>query len=1034
MDQKEYAQFRADSYSHSDDLIHEYGLLRLNGYQNFVKNYMSINTTNDRLLLVHSTGVGKTITSLSTAIEHMKSVNRNVFIIGFSKSVFKRELITRPEFGFVHKDEVALMKTLNNDLMRDGKTRTANKLKEVRRRVSARLSKGSNRIYFIGYKALINAMFIRTSNKINLDELKSTNDIKFFLAKKQIRPNVEFMRLVKESFIICDEVHNLYNAKALNSWGACLKYLIDTSNCKAMFLSATPVNNQPEKIVNVINLLVREEYNVSDLFQGNKLTDKGKQIVIDAIKGKVSYLIDRDQSKFPDKEFYGTTIDYLKFMLCPAPAAQVTSYKSHANILSTNIENDASHYLSSDELLAENVSQYSSKYPKILELLSNEGKIFMYHNFVKSGTSQLKELCYINGMTEYGNSPSPNARCSRCFKVSKGHSDHKFSPYYFLYVTGEVSKTELSFGLSLFNSVENVNGDRIKLIIGSQAIKESYDFKAVQNLIVAFMPDNISTLIQVLGRAIRKNSHSDLPKSKRKVNIYLLATTFDDIESYEINRYKNKMKTFTEIKTLNQLFAEYAIDKDSNFIINSKSNEEGIFEVPKVSKSLDIHKIKSEVFSAYYSDEEVMLCLYIIKRVMSEAYPAGLSYDKLLKRVRETKLANRDPLLISEDSIITAIAALASDSYVQHESHKTTLFGVFDQLKGIPVRVGNSFYSMYLTLCKGTYYLSHNGVQLGEFDFHRPPGLADSKLIDLNKVTSMNSNTLADREEWISKCESTPIEFISDANADPATHLSTITYIIEYFSDMWLRQEDWQMSEHHDTLVKLLFFYNKFRIIIWGSQMNKQVNDMYSVYKEKFTRSKKVFFTSSESRYEGYEDMVATVDSIVNIFEDIKKEEKLKFYYYHKNKAKFIPGDDIPKASLIPVGHYFSKEVMILSPDKKWIKQSAINNNLHSVYRENQKILGFLEKDRDGLNVAFKIRVGPSKEHNDQRKKITGSICETHERDSLVKVCKILKIDSAGNKSKLCERIKLKLINLELEARKNESAVRYFKFYWEDTS
>ena len=1031
MDQKEYAQFKADSYSHSDDLIHEYGLLRLNGYQNFVKNYMSINTNNDRLLLVHSTGVGKTITSLSTAIDHMRSVNRNVFIIGFSKSVFKRELITRPEFGFVNKDEVALMKTLNNDLMRDNRTRTATQLKEINRRISARLSRGSNRIYFIGYKALINAMFIRTSNRINMDDLKTTEDIRFHLAKKYIKPNVEFMRLVKESFIICDEVHNLYNAKALNSWGACLKYLIDESNCKAMFLSATPVNNKPEKIVNVINLLVREEYDVADVFQGHKLTDKGRQTIINAIKGRVSYLIDRDQSKFPDKEFYGTTIDYLKFVLCPAPPAQADSYKSKTSIISSDIENDASHYLSKDEMLVGNVGKYSSKYPKILELLSNEGKIFIYHNFVKSGTSQLKELCYINGLTEYGNSPAPNARCAKCFGTLNGHSGHSFTPYYFLYVTGEISKADIGFGLSLFNSAENINGDRIKLIIGSQAVKESYDFKAVQNLIVAFMPDNISTLIQVLGRAIRKNSHSDLPEANRKVNIYLLVTTFDDIESYEVARYKKKMKTFTEIKKLNQLFAEYAIDKDSNFAINSGTKEEGIFEVPKVNKSLDVHKIKSEVFSAYYSDEEVMLCIYIVKRVMSESYPEGLPYERILSMVRNTKLVNRNPSLISEDSVITAITALTSDSFAQNESHKTTLFSVFDQLKGVPVRIGNSYYSMYLTLHKGIYYLSHKGVQLNEFDFHRPPGVYESRLIDLNKITSTNANVLADREEWISKCESTPIEFISDANADPVTHLNTITYIIEYFSDMWLRKEDWQMSERHDTLVKLLFFYNKFRIIIWGSQMNKQVMDMYSVYKDKFTRSKKVFFTSSESRYEGYEDMVATVDSIVNIFEDIKKEEKLKFYYYHKNKSKFIPGDDIPKASLIPIGHYFSKEVMILSPDKKWIKQSAINNNLQSVYRENQKILGFLEKDRDGLNVAFKIRVGPRKDQSDQRKKITGSICETHERDSLVKICKLLKIDSTGNKVKLCERIKLKLINLELEARKNESAVRYFKFYWE---
>jgi hypothetical protein len=99
-----------------DDIIKDNNRLILNNYQKFITNFINPNTKYDRLLLCHSTGVGKTISAISTAINfinvYKEEINKKVdtgdlgmvYIIGFTKSIFKRELLNRPEFGIISRE------------------------------------------------------------------------------------------------------------------------------------------------------------------------------------------------------------------------------------------------------------------------------------------------------------------------------------------------------------------------------------------------------------------------------------------------------------------------------------------------------------------------------------------------------------------------------------------------------------------------------------------------------------------------------------------------------------------------------------------------------------------------------------------------------------------------------------------------------------------------------------------------------------------------------------------------------------------
>jgi superfamily II DNA or RNA helicase len=104
----------------TENLIHESGRLQLNTYQAFVQNLMNPRSDRRSLLLVHMTGTGKTITALATATEYVRQHTPDsigsVVVLGFTKDIFRRELLAHPEFKFVSADEASELKQLERGM------------------------------------------------------------------------------------------------------------------------------------------------------------------------------------------------------------------------------------------------------------------------------------------------------------------------------------------------------------------------------------------------------------------------------------------------------------------------------------------------------------------------------------------------------------------------------------------------------------------------------------------------------------------------------------------------------------------------------------------------------------------------------------------------------------------------------------------------------------------------------------------------------------------------------------------------------
>ena len=72
--------------------------------------------------------------------------------------------------------------------------------------------------------------------------------------------------------------------------------------------------------------------------------------------------------------------------------------------------------------------------------------------------------------------------------------------------------------------------DNYKFLIGSKIIRQSYDIKDTERIIILSLPVNISGLIQLRGRVERHASHHGLTVDRRKVIFsYFISVVPDDV-------------------------------------------------------------------------------------------------------------------------------------------------------------------------------------------------------------------------------------------------------------------------------------------------------------------------------------------------------------------------------------------------------------------------------------------------------------------------------------------------------------------------
>lgn len=299
---KEYFENKIDSYENKNinDFCNFNNKMghKLQKQQSFLKNYINPITHYKNLLIFHGTGAGKTCSAITIAENHLNYDNtKKVILLAPGDTIYmnlKKELYNYSK----EKDEI------NKGLSIGSLQCTGNKYYVPKENLT---DEERDKLIFKNikknYELLKNMEFI---NKVRDIQYRNKN-------KSEKKIDEEIKNYFDNRIIIIDECHELRkkhddegetNTKILSTLE---KILSICDNIKLILMSATPMYDQPDEIIDIINLFninqKKKIISASDIFDISektlKIKKKGIDILKENTKGIISYYRGYNPISFP---------------------------------------------------------------------------------------------------------------------------------------------------------------------------------------------------------------------------------------------------------------------------------------------------------------------------------------------------------------------------------------------------------------------------------------------------------------------------------------------------------------------------------------------------------------------------------------------------------------------------------------------------------------------------------------------------------------------------------------------------------------
>ena len=223
------------------------------------------------------------------------------------------------------------------------------------------------------------------------------------------------------------------------------------------------------------------------------------------------------------------------------------------------------------------IGKYSTKINAIINnILTSEGVIFVFSNYITGGILPLALALEQNGIQKYGGEGdqllvSDTKKKSTKIKYILLTGDNALSPN---------KQEEINIVTGNHSSINNGDAKEIKVILGTSVTGEGLDFKKIREIHIMEPWYHLSKLEQIVGRGIRNCSHISLPYLKRNVTIYLHTAVNPQIILDEKKQWPGKWETRDyriyrlaedkgkKIGIITRLLKENAIDCGLNFYGN----------------------------------------------------------------------------------------------------------------------------------------------------------------------------------------------------------------------------------------------------------------------------------------------------------------------------------------------------------------------------------------------------------------------------------------------------------------------------------
>jgi hypothetical protein len=398
---------------------------------------------------------------------------------------------------------------------------------------------------------------------------------------------------LRNSLLIIDEIQNMVSEEG--TYYTELMNLIKKApqDLRLVLLSATPMFDKPMELGLTINLLRPETpFPVGADFDKKfiKITKKSNgeynvrtqniDLFKSIIKGYISFFRGAPSYVFPEMK--------IKYVKCEMSDFQYSSYKAiirnEENQSIKKVKKKVNKHLNVSELpnnffigtryasnivfpnkkvadeglesftklkILNGLERYSTKFFSMINRINRAtGKVFIYSSFKEyAGLKSFIRVLEAYGYKDYASYGEGTKR----FAIWSGDENMNY-------------KEEIK---TVYNGDNNLNGSKLKIILGSSSIKEGVSFKGVRQVHIIDPYWNLPRLDQVIGRASRFCSHKDLEEEKRDVKVYIYLSVHKDVEEtidqyiYNLSLRKNKLVNEFEIA-----IKEAAIDCELNYNAN----------------------------------------------------------------------------------------------------------------------------------------------------------------------------------------------------------------------------------------------------------------------------------------------------------------------------------------------------------------------------------------------------------------------------------------------------------------------------------
>ena len=325
-----------------------------------------------------------------------------------------------------------------------------------------------------------------------------------------------------------------------------------------------------------------------------------------------------------------------------------------------------------------NISKYSSKIKNICENIVkyskngdveniSKGVILIYSQYIDGGLIPVALALEELGFTRYGqnvknlfkNKPTEPIDVRTMKPREKNTRD--FMPARYIMITGDPRLSpNNAFEVKGATGEDNKDGNKIKVVLISQAGSEGIDLKFLRQVHILEPWYNMNRIEQIVGRAVRNFSHKDLPFEERNVEIFMHATLLKDKkeEAADLYVYRVAEEKAIQIGRVTRLLKETSVDcilnyEQSNFtqknfekILNQK--HETVKQVLSNGKVINDFKIGDVPFSSacdYMKD-----CEYKCKpfKQITDADINEETYDESFIIVNSEKLMQKIRSLFSD--------------------------------------------------------------------------------------------------------------------------------------------------------------------------------------------------------------------------------------------------------------------------------------------------------------------------------------------------------------------------------------------------